>query len=88
MMVDFNEVFFNDDPNLTLLKKLQQEAIDRHDCYYCKHAQLKDRYDMGYHTGQEPWCTLYKPPEYCPLLNKDGQMCLFWEFSAPDTRKV
>ena len=61
------------------LRKIQQEAIDNHDCYYCKHAQLEDRYDMGYYTGREPWCTLYNPPEYCPLLNRDGQMCLFWE---------
>ena len=42
-------------------------------------SQLKDRYDMGYYTGQDAWCTLYEPPEYCPLLNRDGQMCLFWE---------
>ena len=86
MIIDFNKIFAPDSTDT--YKKLMEEAIDKHDCYYCKYAQLKKRYDMGYYTGREPWCTLHTPPAYCESLNQGGQMCLFWELSDPDTRKV
>lgn len=59
-------------------KRLVQRLIDSHDCYYCKHARLEDRFEHGCYAGQESWCTIDGRDEYCGLVD-NTTMCMFWE---------
>lgn len=67
------------------IQKIIQRSIDNHDCYYCKHARLEDRYDHGYYAGKESWCTIDGRDEYCGLMDQT-QMCMFWEYDDPEIR--
>lgn len=82
MIANFQEIFF---PTLEQIRDIDeriqqatQRGIDDHNCYYCAHARLEDRYDHGYYSGKEPWCTIDGRDEYCGLIDQT-QRCLFWE---------
>ena len=69
------------------IQKLTQDMIDRHDCFYCKHAALKEHWEHGKYSGRDAWCQVDGRDEYEGLIDKK-QMCLFWEYSDPEERYV
>ena len=69
-------------------QKLIQDAIDDHDCYYCKHAALREHWEHSYFSGYDAWCQLDGQDEYCNGRTgiEMDQRCMFWEYSDPEER--